>query len=78
MYQLDSSCFDKVQPEAASSPRRRMHYDLRTQAMDEDSAWRDSPQRMQNVMMKWRMELSSLKLKTGRMTPLKQMSSCKF
>lgn len=52
MYQLDCSCFDKVQREAAASPRRRMHYDLRTQAMEKDTAWRDGSQRMLNVMMK--------------------------
>ena len=52
MYQLDSSFFDKVQCEAAFSPRRRMHYDLRTQASDGDPLWRDSSQRMLNVMMK--------------------------
>ena len=49
---LDNILFDKVLDEAVSSPRRRMHYDLRTQASDSDPLWRDSSQRMLNVMMK--------------------------
>ncbi len=56
---LDNIVFDSVQEEAAASPRRRMHYDLRTQAEEpvsgskmQDSGWRDTSQRMLNVMMK--------------------------
>ena len=49
---LDSNLFDAIRAEAEVAPRRRMHYDLRTQAMDEDPVWRDTSQRMLNVMMK--------------------------
>lgn len=64
---LDSELFNKIQDEAEDSSRLRMHYDLRTQTTDKDPLWRDSSQRMLNVMMKGRMVQSSLKLKTGRM-----------
>lgn len=49
---LDYKLFDSVEVEALDSPRHRMHYDLRTQAMDEDTSWQDTSQRMLNVMMK--------------------------
>ena len=29
---LDNTLFDEIQKQAKSSPRQRMHYDLRTQA----------------------------------------------
>lgn len=74
---LDSELFTKVQNDALAFPRRRMNYDLRTQATDSDPLWRDSSQRMLNVMMKGRMVQSSLKPKTGRMTRLRQRSFCK-
>lgn len=44
--------FDQVEKEAKLSPRHRMNYDLRTQAMDVDPSWSDMSQRMLNVMMK--------------------------
>ena len=47
---LDNVVFNSVQEEAAASPRRRMHYDLRTQV--EEPEWQDTSQRMLNVMMK--------------------------
>ena len=59
---LDNIVFDSVQEKAATSSRRRMHYDLRTQAeeptvkdsgfMVQGSSWKDTSQRMLNVMMK--------------------------
>ena len=52
MKRLDIELFDTVEKEAKISLRRRMNYDLRTQAMNEDSTWRDTSQRMLNVMMK--------------------------
>lgn len=42
---LDNDLFDKLLLEAVSSPRKRMHYDLRT------AAGEDSSQRMLNVLM---------------------------
>ena len=48
---LDNRLFNAIEEEAKVSPRRRMSHDLRTQAMDEDPDWRDSSQRMLNVMM---------------------------
>ncbi len=50
MKKLDNIVFDSVQEKAVASPRRRMHYDLRTQA--EEPEWQDTSQRMLNVMMK--------------------------
>lgn len=41
---LDNELFDKVQELAEASPRRRMHFDLRTGTDDQS-------QRMLNVMM---------------------------
>ena len=85
MKKLDGYLFDKIEEEAKASPRRRMHYDLRTQAeengatdsrnygntdsrshgntesrkhgvadlrKDGATEWRDTSQRMLNVMMK--------------------------
>ena len=49
---LDDKLFEAIEVEAKASPRLRMHYDLRTQALDEDPDWRDSSQRMLNVMMR--------------------------
>lgn len=64
---LDNALFDNILLQALASPRRRMHFDLRTQAEmpgqaghDEKpearhdgkpEAWRDMSQRMLNVMM---------------------------
>ena len=50
MKKLNNIVFDSVQEKAVASPRRRMHYDLRTQA--EEPEWQDTSQRMLNVMMK--------------------------
>ena len=47
---LDNELFDQILVQAKESPRRRMHYDLRTQAMCEES-WADMSQRMLNVLM---------------------------
>ena len=46
---LDSELFDTILSFALDSPRHRMHYDLRTQALEEN--WEDSSQRMLNVLM---------------------------
>lgn len=78
MERLDSELFTKVQNDALAFLRRRMHYDLRTQASDSDPLWRDSSQRMQNVMMKWRMVQLSLKPKTAHTILLRLRSSCKL
>lgn len=63
---LDNSLFDNILLQALASPRRRMHFDLRTQAEmpgqaghdggkpvghDEDPEWKDMSQRMLNVLM---------------------------
>lgn len=57
---LDNTIFDEIQKQAESSPRQRMHFDLRTQAdlsrgvgvaPASDEPWRDSSQRMINVLM---------------------------
>ena len=42
---LDFNLFDSIQEKAEASPRRRMHYDLRTSSGD-------TSQRMLNVLMK--------------------------
>ena len=52
---LDNELFDSIQLLAESSPRRRMHYDLRTEAdapagVGHDN-WTDQSQRILNVMM---------------------------
>ena len=52
LKRLDKVLFDEIEEEAKLSPRHRMNHDLRTQAMDEDPSWRDTSQRMLNVMMK--------------------------
>lgn len=49
---LDYNLFDNIEEIAKENPRRRMNHDLRTQSMDSDSGWRDTSQRMLNVMMK--------------------------
>lgn len=48
MY-LSSTLFDAILKQAMDSPRKRMHYDLRTQA--EDPQWKDTSQRLLNVLM---------------------------
>lgn len=52
---LDNELFDKVLLMAEASPRRRMNYDLRTQADAPAgigaSEWADQSQRMLNVLM---------------------------
>ena len=52
MKTLDNNLFNIVEKEAKVSSRRRMNYDLRSQAMDSDRSWKDISQRMLNVMMK--------------------------
>ena len=52
MKLLDKTLFDSIEEEAKASPRHRMNYDLRTQALDGDSTWRDNSQRMLNVMLR--------------------------
>jgi len=52
MEKIDIELFNRVRGEAEVSSRLRMNYDLRTQATDTDPLWRDSSQRMLNVMMK--------------------------
>lgn len=52
MKVLDDQLFNQIKEDAIDSPRRRMHYDLRTQAFDGDPGWKDTSQRMLNVMMK--------------------------
>lgn len=52
---LDNTLFDTIQLLAEKSPRRRMHYDLRTEA-DAPAGighenWKDMSQRMINVLM---------------------------
>ena len=52
---LDNTLFDTIQLLAEESPRRRMHYDLRTEA-DAPAGighenWKDMSQRMINVLM---------------------------
>ena len=52
---LDNTLFDTIQLLAEESPRRRMHYDLRTEA-DAPAGighenWKDMSQRMLNVLM---------------------------
>ena len=55
---LDNIIFDKIQSLAEESPRRRMNYDLRTQAKipgltgnEVEAGWQDFSQRMLNVLM---------------------------
>ena len=49
---IDKALLDELTEKAKTNERRRMHYDLRTQAFDEESGWKDTSQRMLNVMMK--------------------------
>lgn len=46
---LDNQLFDSILNKALFSPRKRMHYDLRTEAFED--GWEDISQRMLNVMM---------------------------
>jgi hypothetical protein len=53
---LDNKLFDKILDQAKDSPRKRMHYDMRTQAMEITSnvnsePWKDMSQRMLNVLL---------------------------
>lgn len=55
---LDNKLFDEILEKAQSSPRRRMNFDLRTQARipglaadDVADGWADMSQRMLNVLM---------------------------
>ena len=57
MLKLDDALFSEVGKKAKTSPRRRMHYDLRTQAFepiaaDGSCSWHDTSMKMLNVMMK--------------------------
>lgn len=57
MTRLDYELFDEVMPQAETSPRRRMHYDLRTEAfeplaLDGSHTWHDTSMKMLNVLMK--------------------------
>ena len=53
--QLDNKLFDEILFKAEQSPRRRMHYDLRTEADAPAGVghenWTDQSQRILNVMM---------------------------
>ena len=49
---ITQALLDTVSEQAKASPRLRMNYDLRTQASDSVPDWKDSSQRMLNVMMK--------------------------
>ena len=52
---LDNKLFDEILLRAQESPRRRMNFDLRTQAQSPvgigGSEWKDQSQRMLNVLM---------------------------
>ena len=50
--EITQELLDKLMEQAKESPRLRMHYDLRTQAFDEDPGWKDTSQRILNVVMK--------------------------
>lgn len=47
---LDNELFDKVLELAKSNPRGRMHFDLRTSIEDQKGTWKDTSQRMLNVL----------------------------
>lgn len=47
---LNQVLFDEILPQAEKSPRGRMHYDLRTSSEEPDGTWKDSSQRMLNVL----------------------------
>lgn len=56
MKKLDYELFDQVLEQATVNPRRRMHYDLRTQAAepkaaDGSASWHDTSMKMLNVLM---------------------------
>lgn len=55
IMKLDNTLFDEIMFIAKGAPRRRMNYDLRTQAAAPagigSSEWTDQSQRMLNVMM---------------------------
>ena len=48
---INQEFLDELTEKAKENPRHRMHYDLRTQAFDEESGWKDMSQRILNVMM---------------------------
>ena len=52
MKVIDEELLNEVSVQAKASPRLRMNLDLRTQAFDSDPDWKDTSQRMLNVMMK--------------------------
>ena len=52
MKVIDEELLNEVTVQAKASPRLRMNFDLRTQAFDSDPDWKDTSQRMLNVMMK--------------------------
>lgn len=52
MKVINEKFLKEVSEQAKASPRLRMNYDLRTQASDSVPDWKDSSQRMLNVMMK--------------------------
>lgn len=52
MKVINEKFLKEVSEQAKASPRLRMNYDLRTQAYDSDPEWKDTSQRMLNVMMK--------------------------
>ena len=56
MKRLDFELFDEVALRAVESPRKRMHYDLRTEAFeplreDGSHSWHDTSMKMLNVLM---------------------------
>lgn len=52
IMKIDKALLDDLTEMVKSNERRRMHYDLRTQAFDSEQGWKDTSQRMLNVMMK--------------------------
>ena len=53
---LDNTLFDAILEQAKESPRKRMHYDMRTQAMENvvdanAEPWVDMSQRILNVLL---------------------------
>ena len=52
---IDDKLFDQILELAKESPRKRMHYDMRTQAMEnaasKSDSWFDNSQRILNVML---------------------------
>ena len=48
---IDQALLDELQRQAEASERGRVHYDLRTQSAEPvEAAWRDTSQRMLNVL----------------------------